>query len=200
MYRMRRATRSALILLLALPALAAGQDLPGLPVGTRVRVSARGIPDNTTATVVSISADTLHLVAGRTRYPVALPLRSLQQLDMSLGPGPRWPGMAKGAGIGALVGGAGGFALVTLLQAIVPDCLVFCGFEQSAEDRQRQAREDARLVRKGAAIGAAAGAVYGAVRGANRRGDRWQRVSLPLHVAVEPRGSRGLAFTLSSTF
>lgn len=199
MYRIPRATRPAFILLLALPALAVGQDLAGVSVGARVRVSARGIPDRTTATVVSMSADTLHLAAGRTRYPVALPLRSLRGVDVSVGPGALWPAMAKGAGIGALVGGAGAFALVTVLDGVMPDCLV-CIFEPTEEDRQRWARENDRLRWKYTAIGAAAGAVLGAMRGANHRGDRWQRVSLPLHVAVEPRGSRGLALTFSGTF
>jgi len=198
--RMPRVTRSALILLIALPSLAAGQDLNGVPVGTRVRVSARGVADRMTATVVSVSADTLHLASGPKQYPVALSLRSLERLDVSVGPGPRFPAMAKGVGVGALVGGAGGFVFVSVLQAILPECIAFCGVERTNEDRRRQLREDQRFLWKGTAIGAAAGAAYGAVRGASHRGDRWQRVSLPLHVAVEPRGSQGLALILSSTF
>lgn len=197
MSRMPRATRPALILFLALPSLAAGQDLAGVPVGTRVRVSARGIPNNTTATVVSVKADTLHLAAGRTQYPVALARASLQRLDVSLGPGPRWPGMAKGAGVGVLVGAAAGVAYASLTDV---DCgFLGCG-QPTDEDRQREAREDDRRRWKYTVIGAAAGAIYGAFRGAKKRGDRWKRVSLPLDIAVEPRGSRGLALTLSSTF
>ena len=184
----RYSCRTVLCLLALLCSLAGGgvwaQEAPIAP-GNRVRVwtgaDAQGKPSGK-PTVGMLTAWTADSVVLNTRNTdgFGIPRYMVSRIDQSAG---RAPQLLKGAGYGLLIGGASG-ALIGYATGDDTDCFVCFTAEQNAV--------------VGAALLGVAGTVLGAIVGALSPGERWERVSLPAQLSVEPTGvSRA---TLSASF
>lgn len=181
--------RAALLLLV--PAALAGQDSLPLAPGTRVRVTTRSIAVDSTvtvlrrqvATVVASRSDRLVLTpVGRARDTVSVGLSDVTLLEASRGRHRQtWKGMAVGAGIGAATG-----VVVTAIAN-----------ERCEGDDWCIVGNIGRGVAivSGGVIGAMGGALVGGIIGATHVTERWRTV--PLQVALLPRGTHGFAVTVS---
>lgn len=152
----------------ACPTLLNGQASEGLAPGTRVRLSAPGI-GRRVVHIAEWRSDTLAVVDhGR---PVAVPISTIQRLEISHGRAPRLKSAIVGAGLGTLSGMAGG-----ILGVLVPTLVAggSCDPDESTDDF---CLGTAAWVVIGAAIGAPMGAASGLVAGALLPWERWQLVT-----------------------
>jgi hypothetical protein len=156
-----------------------------LQPGTRVRVQAPGVVANSLeATVVTRVRDTVTLTTVRgVSIPVAL--AAITAADVSRGRSHRngaVEGLAWGAGAGLVVG---------LLSAVIYDARSdACGAEPC-----ENALSPGEVVAGGFMTGALLGAGIGAIAGA----ERWERLTIPMFVAVRPSRA-GLALVLAVSF
>ena len=177
---MRRATLLIAVLVLTPLTTAAGQGAIAAP-GARIRVSAQGLATTqVVGTVVALHADTLVLAPQSGRGLLALPLESVQRLDVSRG---RKSLAGAGAGIGGVIGAVSG-AVWGAASCAEPS---FVAPEQCA-------------IMGGLLVGAG-GALLGAVVGALSKTERWQEVPLDqLRVSVVPQRDGGFALQASLRF
>lgn len=172
----------AVALLLAAPVDLVAQREPVVAPGDRVRVSAGGVfPGRLVGTVMSLTPDTFVLeIEGRSQ-PLALPLASLETLQVSRGRKSHWPegaviGALAGAGIGTIVSYRFGFGCVA---KIANRCVATGGW----------------------ILGGLLGLLIGADIGASIKSDRWETVPLD-QVRVGPTldDDGGLAVWVSAAF
>jgi hypothetical protein len=183
--------RAALLLLL--PAALAGQDSLSLALapGTRVRVttvcltvdSAVTVLRRQVATVVASRSDRLVLApVGRARDTVSVGLADVTLLEVSQG---RRRHTGKGVAVGAGVGAATGVVFTALANKRCEgdDWCIVGNIGRGV------------AIVSGGVIGAMGGALVGGVIGATHVTERWRTV--PLQVALLPRGTHGFAVTVS---
>jgi hypothetical protein len=151
-----------LILILMFPLAAApcaAQGAEQLVPGVRVRLRApAAFSGELTATAIRRANDTLYVADAR-GLQVAVPFASISRLEINRG-----KDRGHGALIGALWGGAIGFAMGA--------------FGDSNPPETSRAQNMAEGALGGALIGAGIGAAVGS--------DRWQRVELPVGIAIAP--------------
>ncbi len=181
-------TTLGLLSIISVAPLAAQAD-PGIPVGTRVRITA---PDTTQTAerpgdarrltlvgeLVAISDSTISLRNDATSDELTVPLSRVQRLEVSAGSN-RGPSAGKGALIGLVLGGVLGFAT---------------GDDCSSSDFICFSRED--VAAGGAVLGAAVGGVIGLIAGG---GERWKATAIP-RVSFMPIGSRSVSIASTLRF
>jgi len=176
------------LVLLAIPIAARAQTNgdSAVRVGQRVRLKIEGetIPWRH-GNVTSISADTIWLASQYRATPLAVPRRSIRQLEVSQGSRSHFlQGLAIGLAGGALIGGAIGFA-----SGDDPPCEGFFCFRYSAEEKAGA----------GALIGGVLGAALGGVVGAATKSERWAAVR-PTSLRLTAQTNGGLALIGSYRF
>lgn len=181
----RIASLVAMLLLISPLDLLAQQESIVAP-GARVRVRAPSVSrDRLVGTVLEMGADTCVLEVENWADPLALPLASLETLEVSRG-------TKSNAGTGALIGGLAGGVLGLALGVVV-----------AAEAADEGAPQMWGLVEEPydalavAAIGVGAGAYVGLGIGAGKRSDRWEEVPLDrLRVSLVPQRRPALVFSV----
>jgi len=104
-HRRRGACTGALVLVMAVGATGAAQEMPSLREGARVRLLARDLyPEPLIGTVVEIDDETLSLRLGDRETPALVPREAITRLEVSAGRKSRGRGALFGAVIGGLVG------------------------------------------------------------------------------------------------
>lgn len=172
-------------LVLAAPFNLLAQQAPIVARGARVRVRAPSVSrDRLVGTVVEMGTDTCVLEVEDWAEPLALPLASLETLEVSRG-------TKSNAGKGAFTGGAVGWLFGLALGAR--------GAEGADEDDPHvwglvEGQGDVWTV---AAIGGGVGATVGLLIGEMTRSDRWEEVPLDRLRVVPTRDRRGLALSVS---
>lgn len=176
---MRYSTLSSAVLLtaLALP-VSAQPTLETLPVGSRVRVQAPGLPlEGVQGTLSAPITDTIRLQPSRSPL-LALLVDSLWRLDYRTHVAATAESKRRHGFIGAAFGAAAGAALMIGVQRAFPDCSD-CRFGPTEEEREAWAREDRINTVLGALGGALIGRWYKARRHAARGGPGWARLPVP---------------------
>ena len=153
-------------------------------VGALVRITAPSISkDRLVGTVIATTADTFMLRPMRQAEPLAIPLASVTNLEVSKG---KKRSIGKGALIGLLVGASTGAILGA---ALYEDCEI-CDISVNRSDWAFFA---------GGVFGLG-GTVVGALRGA-RRTDQWQEIPLDrIRVSILPQPQGGLMLSASVAF
>jgi hypothetical protein len=156
--------------------------------GQRVRVWASNPPmRQRRATITSISADSLVLQEDEIPARLAIPIQSLEALEINRGEGgSKLESAILGATIGGLVGAVagGGIAYATLDRPICRSgASDVCGLGTLL----------------GVFLGGGLGAVIGTVHGVRSASEHWEAVPLPLRVGVSHK-RRSSAITVSATF
>ena len=175
--------RSTVLAGLASTLLVAGvkAQQPDVQAGQRVRVSHNG--SQTVGTVVAVLADTPVLEVEAPAGRRAVPLATLDRLEVSLG---RKTQAGKGALIGLLVGGVAGVATGVLVCAPNPSC----------EGEDDSLTGLVALFFGG--IGALAGTGIGALIGGITLVEQWQPIPLDrVSLGISPHGHRGFEFSVS---
>lgn len=195
---MRPAPYVAAILLLApCPTIGAGESIPSIPAGARVRLTLPCEAMNPSprapgsgacrqeGRVVAVEGDTITLAAAESTHSHRLSATS--RIEVSRGSRSRW---LAGAGVGFVVGTAGTYALLNQGGSTNP-----C---------DRSANQDAigpAACVGLAAVGGVAGAGAGALIGRLFRTERWQEVPVEgLRVTLGPRPGVGLHVTVALGF
>ena len=161
----------------------AKESSPVVP-GARVRIKARSVSKHRlVGTVVTVGPDTLQFRSKKHAAPLAIPIASLEKLDVSTGSKGNF---ANGAIMGLVSGGAVG-AIIGL--AAGDDESGFLQF--SAQDKAAMA---------GGLLGGV-GLLFGAAIGASIKSDKWESVSLErMRVDILPRQDGALALRASFRF
>ena len=138
-----------------------GQQESVVAPSDRVRVSAPTFSTKRLiGTVIALKTDTLEIKVKSGATYLQIPFSSVKKLEVSRGSGSRGAGTLKGAGLGFLIGAAGG-ALVGYI---------------ADEEGNDLPPEHAALI--GAGFFATIGIVVGGITGAVRSSERWEQVSL----------------------
>jgi hypothetical protein len=196
---MRSWMLAALPLFTAAPlVIAAAQETPRPPVphlatGARVRVRSpaiRAFPHRVVGTLTALSGDTMQVTADGGAAPVALPLGSIEWVDMSVGRRSAGKRFVRGAGYGLLFGAVAGGAIG-----------IASGDDPADEFLAFTAPEKAAIL--GIGFGAI-GVVVGGLVGLGGEPDIWRRVDSAgggLRVTAAPdRGGRGVRFGVTLAF
>ncbi|GEM_PF-3170165 len=207
------------------------QEAPRVVPGSRIRVSAPTFSsDRLIGTVVSKSEDTLTLAPSSGTARLAIPFMVVKRLEVSRGRAARGKNALKGAVIGTLVGGVGGFVLeagVSGDQAVAPLVGAIGGaFNGSligasgkyatigflsglatgaliglASDEEGDDTDAATWALIGASFGGEIGILLGGLVGLASDAERWQQVPLEqVRFGLMPHRNNGLAFSASFTF
>ncbi len=195
---MRRATLLIAMLVLTPLTTAAGQGATAAP-GARIRVSAQGLAaTRVVGTVVALRADTLVLAPQNGRGLLALPLESVQRLEVSRGRSSVGSTVMKHAGIGLLVGAASGALAgpyVLSSACITPEKDLDAHWQCFDDLADGEARLKATVLFgiAGTAIGAVVGAIVGR--------ERWEKVAQDqVRVSFAPQRDGSFALRTSVRF
>ncbi len=170
-----------LIHILWVPSLAQ-ESLPVTP-GARVRIMARSVSKHRlVGTAVTVSRDTIQFRAKKDAALLAIPIASLERLDVRTG---SKGNLANGALFGLVSGGAVG--------AII-------GFAGGDDDESGLFTAQDKALILGGVLGGI-GLVFGTAIGASMESDIWESVPLErIRVGVLPRQDGALALTASLRF
>ena len=188
---MHRATLLIAVLVLTPLSTVTAQDATAAP-GTRIRASAQGLAAPLVGTVVALHADTLLFAPQSGREPIAVPLESIQRLEVSRSRSSVGPAILKYAGIGLFLGAATG--------ALAGPLVMSSGCTALKKDVGNQSKCLADLVDgetrlKAALLFGLAGTAVGALVGAIVGRERWERVA-PGRVRVSFAPQPTARFTL----
>lgn len=203
------------------------QEGPQIVPGTRIRVTAPTVAsDRLVGTAMSLDVDTLVMKAEDWAAPLTVPIASVTRLDVSRGKVSRGKNALKGAGIGLLVGGAGGYVVEASVegdQAIAPIVGAIGGAVNGsligasgkyatigflsgavagtliglAMDKEGDDTDAQTWALIGASFGGEIGILLGALAGLSSETERWEKVSLDrVRVGISPRRD-GLAVSAS---
>ncbi|NIM50189.1 MAG: hypothetical protein GTN62_07600 [Gemmatimonadales bacterium] len=181
-----------------LPVTSALAQQPVVDVGATVRVSTGGRRAPLVGTVLALERDTLVLRQGRSPEPLRIPVKLVQRLQVRRGPSSRWPTILKHAGVGLVVGAAGGAVAGPFLMS------ASCTAWEKDTEKQTDCLDD--LVDPGARgkaalLFGAAGTAVGAVVGAIVARERWNDVSPNgVELSVAPRRDWGVVLAASVSF
>ena len=157
-----------------------------LPTGQRIRVVSRELRGQLVAgRLLAIDDETLLLKADDRVQPIRLRRAFIGQIEVSRG-------KRSGAGKGALIGGVAlgiPAAALGLLRAAFGACFM-CEGPGPHPEPDYLVGDTAGFV-----LGATIGGTIGAAIGSTSKSERWERVSLSVAVAPQPRGARA-ALTL----
>ena len=172
-----RFTTPLICILVALPGpRVAGQEVPHVALGDRVRLSAPAIaPDPIVGTVISRGADTLTLAVVDRETPLGVPLGGVQSLDVSRG---KHSHALAGLGIGV------GFGLIL-------------GAIEGANSQDNYLCSDSGTC---AAFGAVSWGLTGLLIGALVRSEQWERVPLGRMSVRSANAGRGVALGVAVSF
>ena len=172
-----RFTTQLICLLVALPGpRVAGQEVPHVSLGDRVRLSAPAIAAGPiVGTVISRGEDTLTLAVVGRETPLGVPLGGVQSLDISHG---QHSHALAGLGIGV------GFGLIL-------------GAIDGANSQDSYLCSDSGTC---AALGAVSWGLTGLLIGALVRSERWERVPLSRISVRSATGDRGIALGVAVSF
>ena len=165
----------------AAPAAAAQDSTDALAPGRRIRVHQKG-HDAVTGSLISATPEAVSFTTPAFDT-VTVPRDELKRLDVSMG-------TISKVGPNALTGFLGGAAVGGLLGLAL-------GVAQNQDDFFYVS--PAASAAGGAVLFGAIGAVVGALSGTGKRGDKWQRVSLPA-VEVGPGGPEGKGVAIGLRF
>ena len=195
---MRRATLLIAVLVLTPITTVTAQEAPAEP-GTRIRVSAQGLAaPRLVGTVVALHADTLLFTPQSGRGPIAVPLESIRRLEVSRSRSSVGPAILKYAGIGLLLGAAGG--------ALAGPFVISSGCTALKKDLDNQSKCLADLVDgetrlKAALVFGLAGTAVGALVGAIVGRARWEKVAAsPVRVSFAPQPTARFTLVASVGF
>jgi len=156
---------------------------PTLSPGDRVRLWACTLGlQQTIVTVVAVESDSLRFSHPSHALPFAVSWACLSKVEVSRGPGSSksFPGVLTCLAVGAVVGGAIGYAT---------------SGGSTAEDDYRGL---GALVFGG--VGAATGALVGLMIGSGRSGERWQNVPLHFQAGASVNGEAKLVLAIQFNF
>ena len=149
-----------------------------MKAGTRVRVSIDGSLTRSIGTVAALEDHTLLMVL-ESGDQTAIPLASIERLEVSRGRASTQERFQKGAFIGFLSG------------ALYPVIIL--------APQVRRARDVVHVFIIGAIWGVPCGAI-GALIGAASPGERWEQAPLPVRVGIAPQRKGGIALSASLAF
>lgn len=175
----------AAALLLAVPAIGAGQLPASVGPGTRVRVTTPFVRREA-ATVASVGTESMAIVPDRPpRDTLSLLLVELRRLEVSVG---KKRDTWRGVGLGAIAGGILG-AVLGAVSYRRPECdsIAFgCGVAEYGPGGQAAIA---------GALGAIAGGVVGGIIGSQHTSEHWRGV--PLDVSIVPAAGRRVGLALA---
>ena len=169
-----------------------------LDPGDRVRISARGTPEQIVGIVISSSSEALVIEGENEATSRIIPLASVRQLDRSRGRSVSWSRVLTYAAMGGIAGAmTGGVGLPMITSS---DCH---GASQSVTNLVgclgRYTDGDARI--RAATLGGAVGAALGALIGAATGKERWDEVSVGrARIGLKPSRHPGTALSMSISF
>ena len=169
-----------------------------LAPGDRVRISARGAPEQVVGIVISSSSEALVIKTENEATSRVIPLASVRQLDKSRGRSVSWSRVLTYAAMGGIAGAmTGGVGLPMMTSS---DCH---GASQSTTNLvnclTRYTDGDARI--RAATVGGAIGAALGALIGAATGKERWDEVAVGrARIGLKPSRHRGTVVSMSISF
>ncbi len=193
---MRRTQLLAAILAVVPLTHAAAQ--PSLAPGDRVRISARGAPEQVVGTVISSSSEALVIEGENETTLRIIPLASVGQLDRSRGRSVSWSRVLTYAAVGGMAGAMTGGVGIPIMTS--SDCHgASRGTPNMASCLARYTDGAARI--RDATVGGAVGAALGALIGAATGKERWDEISVGrARIGLKPFRGAGTAFSLSIGF